>query len=1046
MRKPPKLLRVRRAALRCLGAGLGLLAPAAAAPGDVPQLLYATEGNRLRRLDPDTLDAAAPRTDVLVESAGGGGEGGAASRPGGRDVNGLVCRLPGGSGRFLLGEDTGQPHPPPGWGIFSGQGVQIGKLTPTTFAPPGEVGEPFGCAFDSQGILFTTEVGEAAIGSGSGQLIQWFPPYEGYPGPPGVYPDTDAVSTNFCKLAVDLGTATGIAIDEQDRVYVAAAAEGRVYRFSPPFPTGPDPAGGCGRTDALGSPLADPDRAAREVFIDHRLAFPPTGLARTPDGGWYVSSVVFGRVVEFDADGEFVRTIVDLPPGEDLLTLPHSTGSPQSLAVDRDGTLYYADLDLRGPFFAAEPGDDGKVRRVRFDAAGNPGPPQTILSGLAFPDGVSLLPGELEPVEWRSYAGGPRRLFFNPAETTLNRDDVADLRPRWRFPTGAVITASPTVALVDLPGEGPTQVVYFLSWDLRLYAVRLRDGSEVWRVPTEDQPGASFPATASVDVTRVDGRDRAYVGQGETFYSFDAATGEEYWRFVAGTGCRDGLGHPPGLCGFSGERNQIESSALVHEGVVYFGMDVNDVATGRGGFYALDARDGRLLWFFDPESGSTCRPHDADEVRRFDGHHTEAELGLPPGFLASRPGCGFDRTPTGCANIWSSPALDAGRGLLFVASSNCDTDLDPQTPVPPPPMPPFDEALFALHLDGTPAWRWRPREVDNDDLAFGAAPQLFAIEAEGRQRDVVGVGSKDGTYYVVDRDGVNELSGVAWNDPDPSALPYWATRVVPGGDIGGILATAAVDEERRRVYFSTAPGTSEANDPGASPPQRPTVHALDLDTGAVVWQNVDEPSALASFAPTSAIPGVVFAGQLPFAFLRAYETADDASGRLATIDLDNFALASAPVVVNGTLLVGAGIGTRTQSGSGLPDITASVPSDLTALCVPGSAGCDPCRDGFDNDDDGAADHPDDPACTSPDDLSEENDCEDGLDNDRDGRRDFPADPDCLEATGVTEVPAPGRLAGAIAALLASAGCARRRLRLASRAAAPGCARVCRRAS
>ena len=71
---------------------------------------------------------------------------------------------------------------------------------------------------------------------------------------------------------------------------------------------------------------------------------------------------------------------------------------------------------------------------------------------------------------------------------------------------------------------------------------------------------------------------------------------------------------------------------------------------------------------------------------------------------------------------------------------------------------------------------------------------------------MVGIGGKDGSYYVVDRDGVNELTGVAWNSADKADLPYWRTQVVPGGDIGGIIATAAVDELRRRVYFSTAPG------------------------------------------------------------------------------------------------------------------------------------------------------------------------------------------------------------------------------------------------
>jgi outer membrane protein assembly factor BamB len=95
---------------------------------------------------------------------------------------------------------------------------------------------------------------------------------------------------------------------------------------------------------------------------------------------------------------------------------------------------------------------------------------------------------------------------------------------------------------------------------------------------------------------------------------------------------------------------------VVHDDLVFFGMDVNDVPTGKGGVFALDARDGRLRWFFDLESGSTCRPLATDDVRRFDGYHTAAELGLDASFFATRPGCDFDRTPTGCGNVWSSPA------------------------------------------------------------------------------------------------------------------------------------------------------------------------------------------------------------------------------------------------------------------------------------------------------------------------------------------------------------------------------------------------------
>ncbi len=81
---------------------------------------------------------------------------------------------------------------------------------------------------------------------------------------------------------------------------------------------------------------------------------------------------------------------------------------------------------------------------------------------------------------------------------------------------------------------------------------------------------------------------------------------------------------------------------------------------------------------------------------------------------------------------------------------------------------------------------------------------------------MVGVGVKDGTYYLLDRDGVNESTGVV--------EPYWQTKVVPGGAIGGIIASAAVGEGK--VLFSTAIGTisptRSARRPGACAPTTAT--------------------------------------------------------------------------------------------------------------------------------------------------------------------------------------------------------------------------------
>lgn len=352
-------------------------------PACSPQLLYASEGNRLRRFDIDSIRSGALVEDILIERASLGG----------LDINGQICPLPGGNGGFVAGEDTGQPDVPPGFGVFDAAGRRIGKLTPTFQTElPGATSndEPFGCAFDASGRLFTSDVGNQAFGTGNGQLLLWFPPFDRFPGAPGTFPNAER-STNFCKLAIDIPTAGAVATDPEGRVYVTSARGARVDRLRPPFPTSADASGGCGGRDALGSPVAD--AVQRETFIEGARTF--SGIVRSPAGGWFVSAVFNGVIEEYDPNGILLRTIVAPEPGE--TALPLSVGHPQGLAVDCAGDLYYADLALRiGSGGGIGPGPNGTVRRVPFDICGVPGPPQIVRDGLAFPDGLGVLPGDLE--------------------------------------------------------------------------------------------------------------------------------------------------------------------------------------------------------------------------------------------------------------------------------------------------------------------------------------------------------------------------------------------------------------------------------------------------------------------------------------------------------------------------------------------------------------------------------------------------------------------------------------------------------------------------
>src|SRR5213076_1503326 len=145
-----------------------------------------------------------------------------------------------------------------------------------------------------------------------------------------------------------------------------------------------------------------------------------------------------------------------------------------------------------------------------------------------------------------------------------------------------------------------------------------------------------------------------------------------------------------------------------------------------------------------------------------------------------------------------------------------------------------------------------------------------------------------------------------------------------------------------RIHFSTAPGT----DPFA--PQQPTVHALDMRTGAILWQNTAETNADASFASTSAIPGVVFVGGARSGFLRYYDAATGT--KLGSISIA-FVLASPPAVVDGHVLLGGGIGQASDDPNDLANLVSHTPSDVTALCVTHTLACDADQDGVDFPDD-----------------------------------------------------------------------------------------------
>jgi hypothetical protein len=352
------------------------------APSDV--LVFSGQGNdlaayRIARADPghaDTVDGQRSfqltdvESQIVVTNAG--------DDPDGRDLNGQVCFLD--ERTFVAGEDTGQPDPPAGFGLFELVGdtvgdlsaEQVGKLTPP-FPEAESQPEPYGCTVLPDGRLVTTDVGNQASGDGTGQLIVWFSPLDG-------------AGAEFCVVDDTIATAQQVVTDGDD-VLVASARPPTVgvWRYAE-LPTGATPAEGC----------PDDPAPTKELFIEagpEGLAV-VNGIARTGgDDGWFASSVISGVINQYDPEGAFVRRVLAPPPGEELGVESFSTGTPLGLAVGPDGQLYYADI---GVVFDGEfgPGEStGSIRRIDV-TTDDVGPPETLDDGLAFPDAVSIyVPG-----------------------------------------------------------------------------------------------------------------------------------------------------------------------------------------------------------------------------------------------------------------------------------------------------------------------------------------------------------------------------------------------------------------------------------------------------------------------------------------------------------------------------------------------------------------------------------------------------------------------------------------------------------------------------
>ena len=367
-------------------------------------------------------------------------------------------------------------------------------------------------------------------------------------------------------------------------------------------------------------------------------------------------------------------------------------------------------------------------------------------------------------------------------DTSINAGNVGELTPQWAF-------GAPNVASMRSQPAVSADTIFLPTLAGRLFALDRASGCIRWTYRT-DRPLRTAATLGSIGERAV-----LFVGdQASAIHAIDAATGELVWQrdvglFDASIATGAAVQH--------GERLFVPISAF---GVALAMQPDYECCKSHGAVRALNVADGSILW-------TTRMTADAKPTY-------ENELGVQMW------------GPSGAA-VWTTPAIDAERGLLYVGTGENTSS----------PATELSDAIVALDM-ATGAIRWHFQGTENDafnmacgrgrrasascpkedgpDFDFGASV-VIAKNAEGE--DVLLAGQKSGGVFAL--------------RPDDGKL-LWQRRIGPGSALGGVHWGIAADATQ--VYVPIA-------DPFfAGRERKPGLWALAIEDGADVWNHRAEPA------------------------------------------------------------------------------------------------------------------------------------------------------------------------------------------------------------
>ena len=412
--------------------------------------------------------------------------------------------------------------------------------------------------------------------------------------------------------------------------------------------------------------------------------------------------------------------------------------------------------------------------------------------------------------------------------------------------------------------------------------------------------------------------DTVYFGDvGGWFYALDRATGAERWKLNSRAKDFPGA-HPINV--FMASPILVEGKLivaggtleqLVAGGIFYRG------SSGRGYVMALDPKTGRIAWKYDV--GPKPEPLNPPiTIKDSWGDHT------------------FYFGP-GTSSVWSTPSYDAESHTVFFGT---DVNTAPRRPTADDPRLYTRESCAIIALDpsdGTEKWvtqlnpgdvwtnsmrSYDPKEGRHKDQSIGDTPKVYTLTVEGKPTRVVGVGCKNGGFYVLGAlDGkILDHTPIYTGPPTYPLSPTPDPRMLAlPSCIGGLQTGCATDG---KTIFTNGIdairlGSQERPADSGVPPTGGRVVAISPDTRTERWRH-DRPRVASLGGPP---PKPVFtevgdpvASGIAVANGVVYFTAV-ASGKLVALDagtgsmLKEFVLGpvwSGPSVSRGRVYVGTG--------------------------------------------------------------------------------------------------------------------------------------------